>query len=115
MIDRGETEQVGKIDLDDHPITVWLRRDPDGSYVVDIDTGDDDADVAPEQVSVEVCLNDGLLHRRTPPPAGTCTHCSRTIHEVDGRWVDLQATGDDSLWRETCDAHDTFTAEHERS
>lgn len=31
----------------------------------------------------------------------TCIHC------------DPEATGDDAVWRETCDSHDTFTAEHE--
>jgi hypothetical protein len=31
----------------------------------------------------------------------------------DGVWVDPDATGDDSVWRETCDAHDTFIADHE--
>lgn len=43
----------------------------------------------------------------------TCQHCGRRIVLEDGRWVDPQATGDDVMWRETCDAHDTFTAEHE--
>lgn len=44
----------------------------------------------------------------------TCQHCFRTIHQDnEGRWIDPEATGDDSMWRETCDAHDTFTAEHE--
>lgn len=43
----------------------------------------------------------------------TCKHCGRSI-ELDGDvWVDPHATGDDSLWRETCDAHDTFVADHE--
>jgi hypothetical protein len=50
-----------------------------------------------------------------PPrrPATTCRHCGRVIVQCDGGWVDPEATGDDSVWRETCDAHDTFTAEHE--
>ena len=43
----------------------------------------------------------------------TCRHCERTVQLEDGRWVDPEATGDDSVWRETCDQHDTFTAEHE--
>ncbi len=58
-----------------------------------------------------------MAHR----PAATCQHCGRTIiHvEVDG-WVDPEAPsspeeGDDFMWRSTCDAHDTFTAEHEPS
>lgn len=43
----------------------------------------------------------------------TCAHCSRWIILVDDTWVDPEATGDDSIWRETCDSHDTFQAEHE--
>jgi len=42
-----------------------------------------------------------------------CQHCGRTIEWSEGIWIDPQATGDDSVWRETCDAHDAFTAEHE--
>lgn len=43
-----------------------------------------------------------------------CKHCARTIEQhEDGRWIDPEATGDDLVWRETCDAHDTFVAEHE--
>lgn len=43
-----------------------------------------------------------------------CRHCSREIvRDADGRWVDPEATGDDEVWRETCDAHDTFVADHE--
>lgn len=43
----------------------------------------------------------------------TCRHCGRAIVSEEGRWIDPEATGDDSVWRETCDSHDTFTAEHE--
>lgn len=42
-----------------------------------------------------------------------CRHCHRAIRMEDGVWIDPEATGDDSVWRETCDAHDTFQAEHE--
>ena len=44
----------------------------------------------------------------------TCQHCEREIvwDHIDG-WVDPEADGDDIIWRETCDRHDTFTAEHE--
>lgn len=50
--------------------------------------------------------------------SATCRHCQRTIvHTGEAgtfyTWVDPLATGDDSIWRETCDAHDTFVAEHE--
>lgn len=46
----------------------------------------------------------------------TCAHCGRSIERdaLDG-WIDPLATDDDSVWRETCDAHDTFRAEHEPS
>jgi hypothetical protein len=43
----------------------------------------------------------------------TCKHCGRTITRENGAWVDPEATGDDAMWRETCDLDDTFTAEHE--
>jgi hypothetical protein len=43
----------------------------------------------------------------------TCIHCGRSIVLDVDVWVDPEATGDDAVWRETCDAHDTFTAEHE--
>lgn len=43
----------------------------------------------------------------------TCKHCDRLILLEDGRWIDEAATGDDIMWRETCDSNDTITAEHE--
>lgn len=49
----------------------------------------------------------------TPAATTTCRHCHRPLVEVNGGWVDPEATGDDVVWRETCDAHDTFQAEHE--
>lgn len=46
-------------------------------------------------------------------PTATCKHCGRTITLVGGEWVDTEATGDDAMWRETCDAHKTVDSEHE--
>lgn len=43
----------------------------------------------------------------------TCRHCGRTIMLAGDVWIDPEATGDDEIWRETCDAHDTFIADHE--
>jgi hypothetical protein len=49
----------------------------------------------------------------------TCKHCKRTIvQDADGRWIDPEAPatpedGDDYIWRETCDSHETFVADHE--
>lgn len=43
----------------------------------------------------------------------TCQHCQRAIHQEGDTWIDPEATGDDSVWRETCDQHDTFIADHE--
>ena len=45
----------------------------------------------------------------------TCTHCDRLIIMDDGVWIDPLATGDDSIWGETCNAHDSMFAEHEPS
>jgi len=42
-----------------------------------------------------------------------CRHCDRTIVDEHGVWIDPEATGDDRIWRETCDDHDTFAADHE--
>ncbi len=43
-----------------------------------------------------------------------CRHCGRTIvQDPGGGWADPKATGDDSVWRETCDQHDDFVAKHE--
>jgi hypothetical protein len=43
-----------------------------------------------------------------------CKHCTRDITCVDGTWVDPEATGDDSIWREVCDAnHEDRIAAHE--
>lgn len=41
-----------------------------------------------------------------------CKYCEREIVYRLGQWVDPEATGDDSIWSETCESHDTFTAEH---
>lgn len=45
----------------------------------------------------------------------TCRRCGRTIYynPTDG-WIDPEATGDDSIWRETCDEnHEDRIAAHE--
>ena len=41
-----------------------------------------------------------------------CIWCGRDIVVAGDTWVDPNATGDDLMWRETCDSHDTFVAEH---
>lgn len=43
----------------------------------------------------------------------TCRHCERSIREENGVWIDPEASFDDAVWRECCDAHDTFIADHE--
>lgn len=44
-----------------------------------------------------------------------CQHCGREITlDTENRWVDPEATGDDLVWRETCDAnHEDRIAAHE--
>lgn len=59
---------------------------------------------------------DGFPDMDTHPPQRDeriCRHCERSIYLVDGWWIDLNATGDDRVWRKVCDQHDTATAEHE--
>jgi hypothetical protein len=43
-----------------------------------------------------------------------CRWCGRAIvlDPADG-WIDPEATGDDRIWREVCDSHDTRVADHE--
>jgi hypothetical protein len=70
--------------------------------------------VAPDCVQVQLNGDDrAVVPVSTVKVAASCHYCHRVIVEDDGRWVDLEASGDDSIWRETCDGHDTFTAEHE--
>lgn len=48
------------------------------------------------------------------PRQGKCQHCGRNINLIEGEWVDVHATGDDSIWRETCDGNsESFVAPHE--
>jgi hypothetical protein len=48
----------------------------------------------------------------TPTSESVCCNCQRRIVNVDGAWIDPEATGDDSVWRETCDRSEAFTGEH---
>jgi len=42
-----------------------------------------------------------------------CFHCGRTITATSTGWADMEATGDDKIWRYTCDENDTFPSDHE--
>lgn len=42
----------------------------------------------------------------------TCRHCDRVIVLDKGTWMDLDATGDDRIWRETCDRNDQDRLAH---
>lgn len=42
-----------------------------------------------------------------------CHYCGRGIVHTDADgWIDPTATGDDAIWREVCDSHDTVIADH---
>lgn len=74
----------------------WLR----GWLEAELDTRDRDFEVDWDTLTIA-------------QPA-QCRHCGRSIFSVEGRWIDPEATGDDAVWRETCDANDeTRAAEHE--
>lgn len=64
------------------------------------------AELYPEVIYFEVSRGEFI-------EVGQCIHCQRAVIQVEGRWVDPLATGDDILWRETCEEHDTRMAEHE--
>jgi hypothetical protein len=68
------------------------------------------------------CLECGLPTDAPVHQTSTCRHCQRTIVFEDGYWVDPEAPTDkddegnwldDAIWRETCDSHDSFVADHE--
>jgi hypothetical protein len=42
-----------------------------------------------------------------------CFHCGRTITATPTGWADMQATGDDKIWKYVCDENDTFPSDHE--
>ena len=114
-------------------IKVTTQHRPTGVIQVDVFP---DEDMSPEHVArdlweqikawvntgyqpvIEVTLADDegndTIHRvDLGAEKATCKHCSRAIVDSDDGWVDPEATGDDVIWRATCDAHDTRTAEHE--
>lgn len=43
----------------------------------------------------------------------TCIHCARTITATLTGWADMNATGDDRMWRYTCEATEDFQGLHE--
>lgn len=56
-------------------------------------------------------------HRRVAQ-SETCRHCGRLIVNEGGVWIDPEAPatpeeGDDYIWREGCDANDSFNSVHE--
>lgn len=86
-------------------VPVWRIVLRDGTawdyFTLSWQTGQRDADVAWQSVRPH------------------CAHCGRSIvKNAEGVWIDPEAPatpedGDDHVWRETCDRHDTFIANHE--
>lgn len=42
-----------------------------------------------------------------------CKHCERDVFLTDEGWADPNATGDDEIWRLTCDGNEAWPSEHE--
>lgn len=85
------------------------ENDGDDTYVLENDTAVDLHDAAVSDARTLLGITDA-----GQVVTATCRHCGRGIaHDGRGSWVDPEATGDDRVWRETCDAHDTRAAEHE--
>lgn len=68
---------------------------------------------------ITVTTEDGVttkvdLEETVVDEKGTCRHCGRVLHHSKAEgWYCPEATGDDTIWRQSCEDHDTFTAEHE--
>ena len=90
---------------------------PDFDWESGLDVGPhDDPRHSPEDGTewAEDRLSRNGFVSRTGAEGAVCRHCQRPIKQEGGAWVDPEATGDDSVWRETCDSnHSSFTAEHE--
>jgi len=65
------------------------------------------------RIALDAVPTDAMTSPIASPDLTSCRYCERAIVNEDGAWIDPMATGDDSVWRETCDAHDTFEADHE--
>ena len=110
MTTAHELETIGKLEVTDEngeTHTVVIRREDltttNGAYRAIRDT-------VADTLSLVLSIN----REDSAPAVRTCKHCERNIvHE--GGWVDPEASGDDVIWRDTCDKHDTFFAEHEPS
>lgn len=84
-------------------------------------------DPASEETCVEVRWDGGIgidhasgcgpeewVMRDELQPSRECVHCHREVLPTkDGVWIDPEATGDDEVWRETCDSNEAFDAPHE--
>jgi len=70
---------------------------------------------AAEDGELRVLLGIEEGHAELTGESGVCVHCERTVYlDSEGYWVDPEATGDDSIWREVCDANEgSFKADHE--
>lgn len=116
FIDTGHWLRVDNVTTDDDGISFGEcpRCDaeagaPAGVTTIEISEGFGDVD-DPEADHDE--LNGSTLYEpRTD--VTLCLHCGRPIVPVGGSWVDPEAKGDDSMWGTSCDAHDTFAADHE--
>lgn len=83
----------------------------DGRPVVQIDTR-----YEPNERGLRVYVNDALVSGTEPTETEThvCRHCGHGIVLGGGAWIAPDATGDDSIWRETCpDNHTEISAPHE--
>lgn len=120
-------------------VRVWIDgQEVDGAHVDDIDPGRGytegdwqanvqkvlSADTSPEfkRAALAAYTESGDSEYVSPAPNTECKHCERRIVDAGGIWVDPEAPldldedgnlTDDGIWRETCDRHDTLTAEHE--
>lgn len=106
-------------------IAVIVHRTCDGKYPIDGVLANEKrrhAEVIVAALNQQHGPGAGYMHSYAEqlaynPEKSHCRHCHRTIVRTDEGWIDPEAGYDDKdgdgIWRTTCDANDTFAADHE--
>lgn len=114
-----------QLDLPDHTegVGYWSKAELHGArFVADIGEDDDHC--------IVFQLADGRTARLFSPDlyqdddgddslllwegaeSRSCAYCSRPVVPTADGWADPEATGDDLIWRFTCDENSSFPSEH---
>ncbi len=110
-------EAVGALHTMLFDYETWIRENHpdnhDGQDVMTYEQFDEQRADWHESIVRQASVVTGSLFPPEKKPRAQCRHCERDIELDSDGWIDPEATGDDSIWRETCDANETFDAKHE--